>query len=361
MNARENYLRAVEFREPQWIPCGVSISPVLWCIYRERLEEVILRHPLIFGGYEKGSVDFNKSDVRCKGEIYKDEWGCVWHHVQDGLVGQVKTHPLEDWKILESYEPPDPFKLKGPPQADSPPVETWDQARRRLKEDRKNKRLACGYVPHSCLFQRVYYLRGFKNFLIDTITQTENLKRLIDIIVDYNLKLIRWWLENDVDVMNFGDDLGTQTRLTINPETFRKLFIPAYAEMFKACRESDVHVYFHSDGHIMEIAEDLVKSGVSILNLQDLVNGIDNIRRNLKGKVCIDLDIDRQKILPFGTPKEVKRHVHRAISALHSPKGGLMIQVYPCSPTPLENIEALCQALEEAGGGIKFHKPNVIW
>jgi len=80
---------------------------------------------------------------------------------------------------------------------------------------------------------------------------------------------------------------------------------------------------------------------VSILNIQDLVNGVDNIRRKLKGKVCIDLDIGRQKILPFGKPQYVKEHVKRAVRTLNSPEGGLMIQVYPCSPTPPKNIEAL--------------------
>ncbi len=70
--------------------------------------------------------------------------------------------------------------------------------------------------------------------------------------------------------------------------------------MFGAAREHGVHVFLHSDGHILEIAEDLVKAGVSILNPQDLVNGVENIKNKLKGRVCIDIDIDRQKVVPFG-------------------------------------------------------------
>jgi len=168
-------------------------------------------------------------------------------------------------------------------------------------------------------------------------------KRLIGMVVDYHLRLIEWWLENDVDIISFGDDLGTQTRLTINPEEFRRLFIPAYKRMFKICREAGA------------------KAGVSILNLQDLVNGVDNIRRNLRGSVCIDLDIDRQRILPFGLAEDVKKHVRTAVSSLDSPDGGLMIQVYPCSPTPLKNIEALCEALEQMGAGIKDEEMAIRW
>jgi len=82
-------------------------------------------------------------------------------------------------------------------------------------------------VPHNTLFQCIYDLRGFRNFLFDTIIRPENVRGLIDMVVDCNLKLLEWWLENNVDVISFGDDLGTQTRLTINPEKFRRLFILA--------------------------------------------------------------------------------------------------------------------------------------
>jgi len=139
----------------------------------------------------------------------------------------------------------------------------------------------------------------------------------------------------------------------IFPERFRKYLAPAYSKMFTPAREKGVHVLLHSDGHIIEVADDLIRAGVTILNPQDLVNGIENIQRRLKGKVCIDLDIDRQRTVPFGTPREVKRHVHKIVSALNEPTGGFMITVGIYPPTPIENIEALCEALEEAGGGPK--------
>ena len=38
--------------------------------------------------------------------------------------------------------------------------------------------------------------------------------RFIDMVIDCSLRLIEWWLENDIDLTAFGGDLGTQTRLT---------------------------------------------------------------------------------------------------------------------------------------------------
>lgn len=42
--------------------------------------------------------------------------------------------------------------------------------------------------------------------------------------------------------------------------------------------------------------KDLIEGGVKVINLQDLVNGIDWIAGKFAGKVSIDLDIDRQQI-----------------------------------------------------------------
>ncbi|MBO5274562.1 MAG: hypothetical protein J6I45_08125 [Clostridia bacterium] len=86
-------------------------------------------------------------------------------------------------------------------------------------------------------------------------------------------------------------------------EDFTK--IPSYSRMIKRARESGAVIHMHSDGDIRALADDLIDGGVDILNLQDLVNGIDWIADRFADKTCIDLDIDRQKITVFGTPKEI--------------------------------------------------------
>jgi len=355
MNIRENFLRAAEMSGPEWIPCSVSISPPLWSKYRERMEDLVLRHPRIFGEYKRGSRDFDDFGIRRAGNRIVDEWGCVWAFLVDGLQGQVVKHPLDDWRKLRSYKPPDPILLDNVPREGYPPViGEFQRELERIRRYKMEGRLAVGGCPHGFMFQRLYYLRGFSNLMKDFILEPPELQILIDMVVDYNLKLIRRWLDVGIDLLSCGDDLGTQDRLTIHPRAFRKYLIPAYRKMFTPAREREVHVRLHSDGHIMEIAEDLIEAGVTILNLQDLVNGVERIKRRLKGRVCIDVDIDRQKIVPFGKPEDIRRHVHYVVSELNSPDGGFMITVDIYPPTPIENIEALCQALEEVGCGPKF-------
>jgi uroporphyrinogen-III decarboxylase len=103
----------------------------------------------------------------------------------------------------------------------------------------------------------------------------------------------------------------------------------------------------HSDGDIHDLVDDLVFSGVDALNLQDLVNGIDWIEANLKGRVCIDIDIDRQQITRFGSPEQINKLIREEVEKLGSREGGLMM-IYGLYPgVPLDNVKAVMDAMEQ--------------
>ncbi len=102
----------------------------------------------------------------------------------------------------------------------------------------------------------------------------------------------------------------------------------------------------HTDGHIVEIIPDLIDCGVNVVNPQVRANGIDALAATGKGKVCVDLDLDRQ-LFPFCTPQDVDDHIHEAVAKLGSPAGGLWLKAEIGMDIPLENIEAIFCALEK--------------
>ena len=108
----------------------------------------------------------------------------------------------------------------------------------------------------------------------------------------------------------------------------------------------------HTDGHILPIIDDLIECGVDILNPQIRANGLYNLVDICKGKVCVDLDLDRQ-LFPFATPSQIHDHVKEAIDAFAPDNGGLMLYA-ECEPDiPLENIVALCESLERYALGME--------
>jgi len=326
------------------MPCTISISGATWDQLREDLEDVLVRHPTLFPNFEKGKRDYDNWDFgpgHRRGERFTDAWGCVWENAIQGLQGLVAEHPLEDWDALEAYEPPDPMVQGDRGSAD------WESAEQRTEEARQAGRLTSGGVSHGFFFMRLHYLRGFENLMMDLAVADPHLPRLIAMLVEHNRKIVGKWLSMGVDLMNFGDDLGTQTAPMIGPGMFRKWVTPSYKKLMGPCRKAGCHVAFHSDGYIMDLMDEFVEAGVTIINPQDLCNGVDNLAREVKGHMCIRLDIDRQKIVPYGTRAAIRELIEEEVRKLGSPQGGLemVAGIYP--PTPAENVDALCDAMEE--------------
>ncbi len=313
---------------PGLVPAGVSINYTIWEAHCERLERLEAECPHVRLGGKNA-----KDSPRAGEHKSRDAWGCLWHFPGQYLDGVVVEHPLADWEAMDAWTPPSPDERVARAQAD---------AKAARQEDR---RLSVG-MEHGFLFLRLTYLRGFENFMVDVAEDHPKLYELRDIVTEYWLAIVRAYLEAGATHVGGGDDLGLQDRLPISPPAWRKLLKPAFTRIFSLAREYEASVYLHTDGCIVDIIPDLIEAGVSCLNPQDLVNGLDNLARLAKGKIDINLDIDRQKITVFGTPEEIDAHIKTCIQTLGSPQGGLSLTygVYP--GTPVENLEAAVRAME---------------
>ena len=341
MSHRENWLRAIEFRSPEWIPCGLGFAPITWKRYREELERVMLDHPRLFPGFEAGHSCFydEMPAAHRAGERFTDNWGCEWENIQEGLEGQVTGHPLADWSALDAYRPPDVETKTERGDMD------WAQARTNTENARAAGHLTGGNGER--LFDRMYFLRGFENLMMDFATDDPHLPRLIEMLTEYELALVNKWLEIGVDFVGFHTDIGTQTALMVHPEKFRRYIKPMFMTLFQRCRQAGTHVCLSSDGHVLEIVDDLIECGISMHDPQLRANTLEGIRRAYKGKVCVTVDLDRQSF-PFLSPAELREQIKQVVEVLAEPEGGLMLSAGVWGgDVSLENIEAICAAMEE--------------
>ena len=344
VSERENFIRNVRMAGPEYMPCSVVISMASWDQWRGQMEEVVMRHPVIFPDYKKGQYDWDNLPYgpgRHKGERLRDAWGCVWQCAVSGLEGIAVEHPLDDWSKLQNWQAPDPLKT-----GDREPVD-WDAVRRNIADAKARGELTSGGLPHGFFLMRLTYLRGFENLMLDLATEPPQLRRLIEMVAAHSRTITGQYLAMDVDVLNLGEDLGTQTASVISPAMFRKWCVPEYKKLTRPFKKAGKIVFLHSDGYILDLMDAFEECGIDIVNPQDLVNGIDNIARVCKGRFCIRLDVDRQKIVPFGTRQEIRDLIEESVRKLGSPQGGLELiaGIYP--PTPPENVDALCCAMEQ--------------
>ena len=339
MTERENILRAVRFERPEYIPMTFHINPACWHHYpQDALQELMAAHPLLFPDFEKSSqrVELSYDSTARAGQPYVDPWGCVWETTDDGIAGTVVRHPLASWDDFAGYVPPDP---------DRGSID-WDQVATSFQEIRIGGGLARGGLSHGHTFMTLMYIRGYENLLFDMADGEPRLEKLIRMVEDFNMAIVRRYLELGAEWMGYAEDLGMQEGPMLSPAHFRRYIKPGYQRLMAPAREAGCIVHMHSDGDIRTLVEDLIEGGVEVVNLQDLVNGIDWIEQRLAGQICIELDIDRQHITRFGTPAQIDALIREEVEKLGRKEGGLMMifGLYP--GTPLENVRALMDAME---------------
>lgn len=330
-------LRTIRFEHPDHIQMGLGISESVFSHYDPHaVEELLESHPIIAG---KGRMRWDlvpksKEEVD-QPKTYYDAFGVEWKGAIDGIRGVIQKHPLEDFSKIKDYKFPEVPKFD------------IEAGRKNNQVQKENGGFTCAGLDHGHTFLRLTDLCGYENVLMGMADEDEDLKLLIEKLEEYNYGFIEQYAKMDFDMMGYAEDLGMQIGPMISPDLFRKYIKPSYKRLMKPARDAGAIIHMHSDGDIRTLADDLIDGGVDILNMQDLVNGIDWIRERFYGKYCIELDIDRQNITVFGTPAQVDALIKEEVEKLSSPAGGLYMIYGWYAGTPLENVKALMDAMEK--------------
>ena len=337
MTSRENMLRNIRFEHPEYIPMTFAITEAVFYNYDPHaLEELLESHPIIAGKHRMrwDLVEKKRAADEQITEFY-DAFGVAWKGVIDGIRGAVQMHPLADLTKVPEYRFP------------TLPAFDAEAGRKNVQAAKDAGHFTSAGLEHGHTFLRLTDLCGYENTLLAMADEDENMISLIERLEEYNYAFIRHYSRCGYDMISFPEDLGMQVGPMISPDMFRQFIKPSYQRMMKTARDSGAIIHMHSDGDIRALADDLFDGGVDVLNLQDLVNGIDWIKEHYAGKKCIDLDIDRQKITVFGTPAQVDALIREEVEKLSTPAGGLSMIFGWYPGTPIENIDALMSAMEK--------------
>ena len=332
MNSRERVIRAITFQGPDRVPLLHGVLPAALMKHGQPLVDLLYEFKDDFGGAWSVPKPEDIKGPYAAGES-TDDWGVHWHNDYHGMLGIPIGHPLADWSNWRSYKLPA-----------SPGDDWYAGIRKRIEESGHPDYVLLGGMN---LFERMQWVRGYENLLADIAMDAEESRILRDAMVDREVEYLRKAVKLDVDGFHFGDDWGTQASLIIAPDAWRRFYKPAYARMWEICRSVGKHVHFHSDGFTWDILHDLVDAGVSVLNIQHSIMDLKAIAREFGGKTAFRSDLDRQHILPHGTPAQVKAHVHEVFDALGSYNGGVIGHGEIAVDVPLENARAMFEAWRE--------------
>ncbi|HNQ35862.1 MAG TPA: uroporphyrinogen decarboxylase family protein [bacterium] len=275
---------------------------------------------------------------RVEGE---DEFGCVWVKLPgDRTMGQVKVHPLSDYRRLADYRFPD-YTRPG----------RYQPARDRIKENRE-ERFVLFNTPLS-LIHRLEYLRGHVEAYTDPYLYPKELEFLLDHLTDISIDAIRHGAEIGVDGIISCDDWGLQDRPMLSPEIFRRFFKPRYARAYGEAHRLGLVTFLHSCGHIVELLDDLIESGLDVIQMDQQENmGLDLLSRRFGGRLCFWCPVDIQQTMIKGSPAEVAAYARRLIYTFGNYNGGFISKWYN-SPQAVNHdpvkIEAMARSFVENG------------
>jgi uroporphyrinogen decarboxylase len=232
----------------------------------------------------------------------------------------------------------------------------WAQLRRNAMALRQSTDKALVVVAGCNLFEWGTFLRRIDHFLIDLLDDQANVERLLDALLEKHLQTLEKVCQavgDVVDILRFGDDLGTDQGPFMSPRIYRSLFKPRQKILNDYVKNhSQMHTYLHSCGSIYRLLPDLIDAGYEIINPVQ-TNTRDMQPERLKREFGKQITFwgggcDTRQILNRGTPAQVKDDVRRNIEIL-APGGGFVFNtIHNILPdVPPENIVAMFEAVDE--------------
>lgn len=207
------------------------------------------------------------------------------------------------------------------------------------------------------LFEGPLSLYGMENYLIYTALYPEAALRLSEkLCADYCAALTRWLppLAPFIDIIMFGDDLGSNHGPLISPDKYRTLYKPFHAQMWRLVKElaPQVRILLHSCGGIEPLLEDLIDAGLDAVNpVQISCRGmeLDHLKDKFGGRLTFwGGGCDTQTVLPHGTPEQVRAHVRGQLEIMQGQGGFVFQQVHNIiGRVPVENILAMFETVQQ--------------
>ena len=201
-------------------------------------------------------------------------------------------------------------------------------------------------------------LRGWERFMMDMALEPRLAEALAQKLADHYLASLPPYLDavgDYIQIIQMGDDLGTQGGPQMSPEMYRRIIKPRHRQVYEYVKShSDLYLFLHSCGSVYQLVPDLIEIGVDILNPVQ-ISAAEMNPAQLKREFGQDVAFwgggaDTQHVLPNATPEEVRQHV-RGLLEIFAPSGGYVFcQVHNIQANvPPANVVAMFAAALEFG------------
>ena len=317
------------------------------------LDEVVLErlHSDVRGVHDREPASVRERNrTREAGSPYFNSWGVgsvegdpgTWFPAIHPLA---ESHSIED---IDSYPWPD---MDDPTRVAHVRGEV-----QRLTQENEYAILAAPWLAFP--LERAFAMQRMDRFMANLGWHPDFVRALLGKITDLCKTLMGHFLRecgDQIDMIKIGDDLGMQNSLLMSPKMYRDIVKPFHTDYISFIKShTKARVFFHTDGDVFPLIPDFIEMGVDILNpIQSSAGKMSDLHQ-LKKQFGRDIifcgAIDTHRVLPFGTPDEVRAEVKRVIEILGADGGYMLASVHTIMPdVPPENILAMVDAAVKFG------------
>jgi len=281
--------------------------------------------------------------------LYIDEWGIKRKFT--GMYWDIVEYPLKG----ATSEDLDDFKWPDPKSIDFSLIEEYGRTAKDLFEN--TDYVICGEHPVYGIFEIGCWMCGFDDFLIKMAIDDDFIKKFSERYLEYQRIVSKYYYKEVGPYIHYtssGDDFATQASLFMSPDMFREKIKPYFKERVEFTKAmTNAAFLHHSCGNVHDIIDDLIDSGVDILNPIQPVNEMMSPKRlksEFGDRIVFHGGLDTQDVLPFGTETSVKEAVNSLISTMNKNGGYIFAAAHNIQPdVPPENVVHMFKAAREAG------------
>ncbi len=186
---------------------------------------------------------------------------------------------------------------------------------------------------------------GYKTYAKELRKPTGLLEQTMDELKKVNLEICKRLLDIDSEmVIAFTDDIAQKGRLMVAPKYFEKYYVHRYKEIFDYIHKRGGYTMIHTDGKIDDLIPYYIEMGLDMLQGLEPAADVDLIDLNERygDKISWNGNIDVSRLLPYGTPAEVRAESERIIKAVapsYNIAFGGCTDIFEIHP--IENIETM--------------------
>ena len=201
------------------------------------------------------------------------------------------------------------------------------------------------------IWENAWYIRDMAVLMTDMAYGDEKATFILDKITDDAARRAAAFARAGADIIALGDDIGMQSTIMMSLDMYREWLKPRLTKVIRAAKAAkpDVLIHYHSCGYVEPFIPDLIEAGVDILNpIQPECMDFARIHAAYGDRLSFNGTLGTQKLMPYGTPEEVRKTTHQYLE-LAGTKGGLLAcPTHVLEPeVPWENIVAYVQACKD--------------